>query len=73
MIPKKIRRIITVNNDEWEWCVTGHKDQPKVYAHNLKTEDKINWWCEGECKITPKDIKALIMTKVLFGIPAKKN
>ena len=70
MIPKSIRRTITVGNDEWEYCVTGRWSK-KVFLHNLKTNEKINWHIEGGYMIEPKEIRTLIETKKLFCVDAR--
>lgn len=66
MIPKNIRRTITVNNILYEYCVTGCVC---VFIRNMITNEKINWYQEWKDKwqqsITPKDIRTLIETKSL--------
>jgi len=72
MIPKKIRRTIKVNNEEWEYCIGG-RHCAKIFLHNLKTNQKLSWYME-DCDyipITPKDIRTIIEKKELAGIKAK--
>ncbi len=71
MIPKKIRRTIMVKGQKWEYCITG-RDCADVFLHNLKTNEKINWYVEGEgISVKPSDIKNLIENKELWGVKAK--
>lgn len=71
MIPKKIRRTIIVNGEEWEYCITG-KYCADVFLHNLKNNAKIKWYAEGEgIAVKPSDIRSLIENKKLFGIKAR--
>jgi hypothetical protein len=70
MIPKKIRRTIIVDKQEWEYCVKG-RYEINIFLHNLTTNEKIKWYAEGEgTRITPKDIRTLIETKELMCIKA---
>ena len=69
MIPKKIRRTIIVNGQEWEYCITG---SIMVFAKNIKTKEVITWYDEQyDFGITPSDIKTLIEKKELFGVKSR--
>lgn len=74
MIPKKIRRTIKVNGDEWEYCVIGRWNA-NVFIHNLTTNEKIDWYLEEAegVSITPGDIKTLIVDRRLLNIDAKSS
>lgn len=71
MIPKNIRRTITVDNKKWEYCITG-RYCAKIFLHNLQTNQKMKWYMENSGAIGPADIKTLIQTKQLFGIKERK-
>ena len=72
MIPKKIRRTIIVNKQEWEYCNTGGNGNSSIFVHNLKTNEKIQWYCDDcDIAIPPSRIKELIEHKELFGIKAR--
>jgi len=71
MIPKKIRRLIVVNKQQWEYCITG-RDCASIFLHNLDTNEKMSWYMEGEgIRIGPKAIKELIEKKELWRVKAK--
>jgi len=71
MIPKKYRRTIIVNGDEWEYCIRGCCN---VFIKNQRTKEEIKWWQEWKSKwkesLTPKDIKEIIEKKELAGTKA---
>lgn len=69
MIPKRIRKIIVVNGETWEYCVTGRWSR-KVFLHNLKTNKKMDWYVEEAegTAIKPSDIKELILTGKMLGV-----
>lgn len=61
MIPKKIRRTITVNGEPYEYCVTGCVS---VYIKSLETGKEIKWWDDWKPKwkqsVKPENIKKII-------------
>lgn len=73
MLPKRIRRTIKVNNDEYEYCIVGCIN---IFIRNLRTKVSIKWWDDWKPKwknpIKPSDIRTLIETKELFGIKARE-
>lgn len=74
MIPSKIRRVIVVGRDEWEYCVRGSWGNVSVFLHNMRTNGKLDWYAEGEgIEITPSRIKTLIEKKELWGKKAHEH
>lgn len=60
MIPKKIRRTIVVNDVEYEYCITGHRDA-RVFIKNLTTKATTTKYYDDECSITPVQICKIII------------
>lgn len=75
MIPKKKRRLITVDGAKYEYCITS-----SVFIRKIGTNETITWH-DGDARrgthesnaITPKDIAELIRMKFLYGRPAMIN
>lgn len=71
MIPKRIRRTIIVDGQEYEYCVTGFID---IFIKNLKTKKEMRWYNDWKPKwkqsVKPSDIKNLILTGEMYGIKA---
>ena len=64
MIAKKLRKTITVDGVEYEYCVTGCVN---VFIRQLTSPHKtFKWWEEWKPKwkqaITPKNIESIIKT-----------
>lgn len=71
MIPKKKRRLITVDGAKYEYCISGCV---RVFIRNLATGETMEWWQDWKPKwkqtVTPKDIAELIHFKILYEHPA---
>ena len=69
MIPKSKRRVIMVNGDEYEYCVTGCVS---IYIRNLRTGNEIIWGDDWKPKwkqnVTPKDIRTIIEKREWAGV-----
>ena len=72
MIPKSKRRVIMVNGDEYEYCVTGCVS---IYIRNLRTGNEIIWGDDWKPKwkqnVTPKDIRTIIEKREWAGVKAQ--
>jgi|688.fasta_scaffold599720_2 hypothetical protein len=62
MIPKKIRRTLTIDKASYEYCVTG-RFAKSIFVKNLGTKKSFSVYIDDEVGIHPWDIKKLIGEK----------
>lgn len=62
MIPKKIRRTMTVGKASYEYCVTGRYSK-SIFVKNLGTKKSFSVYIDDEVGVRPSQIKQWIGEK----------